>query len=157
MKTIKTNVIRALQQNHISYQEYCYETKDGLISGLDVAAKLQQNPEQVFKTLVLSDRQTCYISVVPVSKQLNLKKAAKAFGVKSLDMLPQKDLLAKTGYIHGGCSPLGMKRHYPTLFDQQISQWEDIMVSGGKPGIQVCLNRRDLLELTAGKIADLCD
>lgn len=157
-KKKKTNAIRFLDQKKIAYKVCEYETKDGLIDGVSVAKKTGQAAERVFKTLVAQkeDGSLC-VFCVPVAATLNLKKAAKAVGAKRIRMIPMKDLLKHTGYIHGGCSPVGMKKHYPTWFDISGKEMEAICVSGGMRGIQVCLMPDELLKITQAKWADLAE
>lgn len=157
-KKKKTNVIRLLEQKKIGYKIYEYETEDGLIDGISVAKKTGQALEQVFKTLVAQkeDGNLC-VFCVPAASTLNLKKAAKAVGAKRIRMIPMKDLLKYTGYIHGGCSPVGMKKHYPTWIDSSGKGMEKLCVSGGLRGIQVCLLPDDLLRITQAEWADLAD
>ena len=113
----KTNVMRILEQKKINYTSYCY-ADTGVISGIDVAAVLKQDPKQVFKTLVtIGSSNNNYVFLVPVLKELDLKKAAKSVGEKSIHMIKSKDLLPLTGYIHGGCSPIGMKKQFHTVID----------------------------------------
>lgn len=133
----KTNVMRTLEQKKIAYTSHCY-VDTGVISGIDVATVLGQNPKQVFKTLVtVGSSNNNYVFLVPVDKELDLKKAAKAVGEKSLSMLKSKDLLPLTGYIHGGCSPIGMKKQFRTVIDVSAGEFDTIIFSGGKIGYQV--------------------
>ena len=133
----KTNVMRILEQSGISYIPHDY-TASGVISGLEVASVLQQDPDRVFKTLVASGASGAhYVFVIPVSQELNLKKAAAAVGEKSVHMIPQKELLPLTGYIHGGCSPIGMKKPFPTAFDFTAELFDTICFSAGRIGYQV--------------------
>lgn len=135
--TEKTNVMRILEQHKINYQSYCY-VDAGVISGIDVAAVLDQDPRQVFKTLVtVANSNSNYVFLIPVDKELDLKKAARAVGEKSISMLKSKELLPLTGYVHGGCSPVGMKKQFKTIIDQSASNFETIIFSGGKIGYQV--------------------
>ena len=135
--TEKTNVMRILEQHKINYRSYCY-VDTGIISGIDVAAVLDQDPRQVFKTLVtVANSNSNYVFLIPVDKELDLKKAARAVGEKSISMLKSKELLPLTGYVHGGCSPVGMKKQFKTIIDQSASNFETIIFSGGKIGYQV--------------------
>ena len=135
--TEKTNVMRILDQKKIPYTSYCY-IDTGVISGMDVATVLNQNPEQVFKTLVtVGNSNSNYVFLVPVCKELDLKKAAKSVGEKSINMLKSKDLFPLTGYIHGGCSPIGMKKQFRTVIDLSATDFHTILFSGGKIGYQV--------------------
>ncbi len=131
----KTNAMRQFDRKKLSYQVHTYE---GVISGADVAAMLGQAPEKVFKTLVTVGKSgTNYVFMIPVAEGLDLKKAAKAVGEKSVAMLPQKELLPLTGYVHGGCSPVGMKKQFRTVIHESADQFETIFFSGGKIGIQI--------------------
>ncbi len=135
--TEKTNVMRLLEQKKIPYTSYCY-ADTGVISGMDVATVLNQDPNQVFKTLVtVGSSNNNYVFLVPVNKELDLKKAAKSVGEKNISMLKAKDLLPLTGYIHGGCSPIGMKKQFRTVIDTSAANFETIIFSGGKIGYQV--------------------
>ena len=153
--TDKTNVMRLLEQKKVAYQHYTYES-EGAITGLEVAEKLGQNPAQVFKTLVTTGRSGAhYVFVIPVGAGLDLKKAAKAVGEKSLEMLKQKELLPLTGYIHGGCSPIGMKKPFRTTIDSTAEQFDSIIFSGGRIGLQVQVSLPDLARLVRFQLADI--
>ena len=144
MKVEKTNVMRILDQKKINYNTYSYIDTDA-ISGMEVAEVLGQNPNQVFKTLVtVSGKNINYVFVVPVNKELDLKKADKVVGEKSIDMIKSKELLPLTGYIHGGCSPIGMKKMFKTVIDESCKDFETIIFSGGKIGYQVELKLEDI-------------
>lgn len=133
----KTNVMRLLDQKKIKYKAYTYADTEA-ISGMEVAATLNEDPKQVFKTLVaVASSKKYYVFMVPVCKELNLKKAAKAVGEKKIEMLKAKELLPLTGYVHGGCSPIGMKKAFPTIIDKSAENFETILFSGGKIGYQV--------------------
>ena len=150
----KTNVMRMLDQKGINYipHEYDKNTTDGQ----SVARLLNQNEEQVFKTLVtVANDRNHYVFVVPVNSTLNLKKAAKAVGVKSIEMIHQKELLPLTGYIHGGCSPFGMKKFFKTTIDETAILFDTICVSGGKVGYQVELNPQDFSKIIEVSFCDL--
>lgn len=143
-KEDKTNVMRVLDQKKIEYKEYRYEATEAL-SGDEVAKSLGQDPAHVFKTLVTSNgKNKYYVFMVPVSKELNLKKAAKAVGEKSIEMIKSKELLPLTGYVHGGCSPIGMKKLFTTTVDASAKNFETIIFSGGKIGYQVELSPENL-------------
>ena len=151
----KTNVMRLLEQKKVAYQHYTYES-EGAITGLEVAEKLGQDPAQVFKTLVTTGRSGAhYVFVIPVGAGLDLKKAAKVVGEKSLEMLKQKDLLPLTGYIHGGCSPIGMKKPFHTTIDSTAEQFDSIIFSGGRIGLQVQVSLPDLARLVRFQLADI--
>lgn len=152
---VKTNVMRLLEQKKVPYVHYTYES-EGAISGVEVAALLQQNPAQVFKTLVTTGRSGAhYVFVIPVGAGLELKKAAKAVGEKSLEMLKQKDLLPLTGYVHGGCSPIGMKKPFRTTIDTSAQKFDSIIFSGGRIGLQVQVSLADLARLVRLQYADV--
>ena len=143
-KEEKTNVMRILDQKKINYVSHCYADTDA-ISGVEVATVLQQDPNQVFKTLVtIGNSNSYYVFLVPVNRELDLKKAAKAVGEKSISMIKSKELLPLTGYIHGGCSPIGMKKSYKTVIDASAVDFGTIIFSGGKIGYQVELSLDDL-------------
>lgn len=135
----KTNVMRILDQKKISYQ--CYEYDQELTNGILVANALAENPNRVFKTLVtISQSKNHYVFVLPVNKELDLKKAAICVKEKAVSLILQKDLLPLTGYIHGGCSPIGMKKEFPTIVDISSNNYESIIFSAGKVGFQVEIN-----------------
>ncbi len=151
----KTNVMRLLEQKKILYLWHTYES-EGAISGLEVAERLGQEPERVFKTLVTTGRSGAhYVFVIPVGAGLDLRKAAKAVGEKSLEMLKQKDLLPLTGYVHGGCSPIGMKKPFRTTIDETAALFESIIFSGGRIGLQVELGLEALASLVRFELADV--
>ena len=155
-KEQKTNVMRILDKAHIPYAEHTYDSKDGAIDGMSVASKLHQNVNQVFKTLVTQGHsKQYYVFVIPVAKELNLKAAAKAVGEKSVEMIPVSEIQKVTGYIRGGCSPVGMKKQFTTVFDETALLYDTIFVSGGKIGTQVQLSIQNLLKLTGGTTADI--
>lgn len=153
-KENKTNAMRMLDEAGILYTVHTYDTQDGKLDAISVAKTLKQNPEQVFKTLVtIGNDKNHYVFVVPGNQKLDLKACAKAAGVKSVEMIPQKELLKTTGYIHGGCSPVGMRKLFPTWIDETAQLFDTICVSGGRIGLQVELNPSDLIELIGGKYA----
>lgn len=151
----KTNAMRILDKEKIDYKTLTYEVNDGKIDGKAVAEKVGKDPETVFKTLVTHHEQNLYVFVIPVEKELDLKKAAKAAGEKKLEMLHVKDLQKYTGYIRGGCSPVGMKKHYPTFIDESAEKLEEIAVSGGKIGMQIVLEPHQLAKVTKANFLDL--
>ncbi len=154
-KEEKTNVMRVLEQKGVAYTPHTYPT-DGSIDGASVAAYLGQDPEHVFKTLVARGASGgYYVFDIPVEDTLDLKKAAKAVGEKSIAMIHQKELLPLTGYIHGGCSPVGMKKQFPTVFHETAEILDTICVSAGKIGYQVEVAPADLIALVGAKTADL--
>lgn len=152
----KTNVMRVLDRAKIGYQAHFYDGSDGKIDGVSVADKVGLPAVMVYKTLVTrAHGGGLLVFVIPVEKELDLKKAAKAAAVKSVEMLRQSELLPQTGYIHGGCSPIGMKKSFPTYIDKSAEHLAGIAVSAGKIGAQVELAPVDLLRMTGGKMADL--
>lgn len=152
----KTNVMRILDQAKIPYKFYFYDHEDGKIDGVSVAQKLGQKVEQVFKTLVTRGAgHAFYVFVVPVAKELNLKAAAKSVGEKSVEMIHVSEINKITGYIRGGCSPIGMKKQFPTVIDSSCEQLPSIIVSGGKIGAQVEVEPRALLDFIGGKTAEI--
>ncbi len=151
----KTNVMRVLERKKIPSRSYTYDTEFA-ISGLEVAERLGQDPAQVFKTLVTTGKSTThYVFMIPVGAGLELKKAAKAVGEKSLEMLKQKDLLGLTGYIHGGCSPIGMKKAFATVIDSSARNFDSIIFSGGRIGLQVQVALGDLAKVVRFSLADI--
>lgn len=158
MKNIKkTNVMRILDQNKIVYTSHDY-TDTGVISGIDVATVLNQNPDRVFKTLVtVGSSKANYVFLVPVNKELHLKKAAQAVGEKSIEMIKSKELLPLTGYIHGGCSPIGMKKQFKTVIDISAEKFDIIVFSGGKIGYQVEVVMNDLRKVLAFDLKDIAE
>ena len=156
-KEEKTNVMRVLEQKSIPYRAHTYEHEEGVaVDGATVARQLGQDPECVFQTLVARGASKgIYVFCIPVADNLDLKKAAKAVGEKSIEMVHVKEIFSLTGYIRGGCSPLGMKKRYPTVFHETIQILDTIMVSAGKIGYQVELPPQTLLELAEGRCADV--
>lgn len=156
MSEFKTNVMRILDKAKITYKAHTYDHSDGAIDGAPVAEKMGQNPEQVFKTLVTKGAgRDYYVFVVPVLKELDLKKAAKSVGEKHVEMIHVKDINKVTGYIRGGCSPIGMKKQFVTVFDKSAENIETIIVSAGKIGYQIELAPKDLIELVGAKTAEI--
>ena len=154
-KDTKTNVMRTLEQKGVAYVAHTYPA-DGPIDGVSVAKMLGQDPECVFKTLVTRGASGgYYVFDIPVAENLDLKKAAKAVGEKSIAMLPQKELLPLTGYVHGGCSPVGMKKQFPTVFHETAMLFDTIMVSAGKIGYQVEVRPEELIALVRASTADV--
>lgn len=136
-KDEKTNVMRILDQKKVKYNSYNY-LKTGAISGMEVAKALDENPNLTFKTLVtVGKTNNHYVFLVPVNKELDLKKAAKAVNEKNIEMVKSKELLSLTGYIHGGCSPVGMKKSFKTVIDSSARKYDKLIFSGGKIGYQV--------------------
>lgn len=154
-KEDKTNVMRTLDRAKIKYEHREYEP-DATLSGTEIAAMLGEKPEFVFKTLVtVSKSKLHYVFMIPVERELDLKKCAKAVGEKSVEMIPQKELLPLTGYVHGGCSPIGMKKRFPTFVDETAQLFDTIHFSGGKVGCQIRMNPDDLARLIPFQYADL--
>ena len=154
-KQEKTNVMRTLDQKKIPYTAFSYDP-NGPIDGVSVAAETGLDAASVFKTLVTKGASGAYyVFDIPVAENLDLKKAAKAVGEKSIAMLPQKELLPLTGYIHGGCSPVGMKKQFPTVFHETANELALVAVSAGKIGHQVQVKPDDLLKLLRAKTADV--
>ena len=154
-KEEKTNVMRTLEQKKLPYTAHTYDPA-GPIDGVSVAQTLGQLPERVFKTLVTKGASGAYyVFDIPVAENLDLKKAAKAVGEKSMAMLPQKELLPLTGYVHGGCSPVGMKKQFPTVFHETVLLYDTVCVSAGKIGFQVECRPGDLVALLRAKTADI--
>lgn len=154
-KADKTNVCRILDQKKVEYKLHNYENT-GAISGVEVARSLGQDPAQVFKTLVtVGKSKEHYVFVIPVAEELDLKKAAKAVGEKSIEMLLQKELLPLTGYVHGGCSPIGMKKFFTTTLHASAENQETIIFSGGKIGFQVEVSPKDLSKVIRYQFADV--
>lgn len=151
----KTNVMRILEQKKIPCKSHFYGDTDA-VNGEDVAKALGEDPDRVFKTLVTRAGGNCYVFMVPVNRELDLKKAAKAVGVKSVEMLKQSDLLPTTGYVHGGCSPIGMKKQFKTVAHISASEFETIIFSGGKIGFQVEMPLSDLQKVIRVELADIC-
>ena len=151
----KTNVMRELDRLKIKYNHYFYGDTDA-VSGLNVASVLNQNPAKVFKTLVTAGKtKKYYVFMVPVSNELDLKKAAKAVGEKSIEMVKSKELLPLTGYVHGGCSPVGMKKFFTTVIDESAKNFDTIIFSAGKIGYQVELPLDELAKIIKFNISDL--
>ena len=156
-KEEKTNVMRVLEQKQIPYTAHTYPA-DGPTDGVSVANYLHQDVEQVFKTLVTKATSGIYyVFDIPVAENLDLKKAAKAVGEKSIAMIPQKELLPLTGYVHGGCSPVGMKKKYPTYFDETCELYDEIAVSAGERGHQMLVPPMDLARYLGAKLVDITD
>ena len=154
MSEEKTNVMRVLDQKKVPYTPHHYAHPDGAVDGASVAALIDKDPEAVCKTLVTQGAsKKYYVFVIPVLKELDLKAAAKAVREKSIEMIKQAQLLPLTGYVHGGCSPVGMKKQFPTVFDQSVEDLDTITVSAGKIGAQVELAPAALAGLVRGRFA----
>lgn len=155
-KEAKTNVLRILDKNKIKYTSVSYECHE-FIDGLHSAAITGTPVEQTFKTLVAQGKsKQHYVFIIPIAKEVDLKKAAKAAGEKSLEMLHVKDLTPVTGYVRGGCSPIGMKKSFPSFLDESAKNFETIYISGGRIGLSVCLAPEDLLPLIRGSYVSVC-
>jgi len=153
----KTNAVRLLEAAGVTFKVREYDTSDGEISGVAVALKMGQEPERVFKTLVTEGKNTGHnVFVIPCSTELDLKKAAHAAGDKYVEMIKSRELEPKTGYIHGGCSPIGMKKQFPTFIDETAEMYDTIIISGGRIGLQIELAASDLSDMTAAVFCDLC-
>ena len=156
MAQAKTNAMRILDAKKVSYEMLTYDNKDGKIDGVSVAEKVGRDPKEVYKTLVAQGgSKNIFVYIVPVAEDLDLKKAAKAAGEKNIEMLPVKDIQKWTGYIRGGCSPIGMKKQYSTFIDESAKSLESIIVSGGKIGVQIVLNPVQLTEVTKADIVPI--
>lgn len=151
----KTNVMRLLEQKKIRFQSHHLDIKEAL-SGVEMAAMLGQDPAQVFKTLVtVGKTKTNYVFVIPAAEELDLKKAAKCVGEKSIEMIKSRELLPLTGYVHGGCSPIGMKKTFKTTIHQTAKDFDTILFSAGKIGYQVQMNVNDLEKIIRISFGDI--
>lgn len=151
----KTNAIRILDSKKIDYITHDYSDSDA-VSGLEVAKYLNQDPNKLYKTLVtVSKSNKNYVFLVPVSKELDLKKAAECINEKNIEMIKSKDLLALTGYIHGGCSPIGMKKQFKTVIDSSLNNLEKIICSAGVIGLQIELKKEDLQKVIPYELHDI--
>ena len=157
MAETKTNVMRLLDKQKINYTPHFYPHGDDIpTDGVTVAEFLGKDPEAVYKTLVTrSASKTYYVFVVPVAEHLDLKKAAKSVGEKSIEMIKQNELLPLTGYIHGGCSPVGMKKSFKTTYHEAILNLDTVTLSAGRIGSQVELSPSDIIKITRGQTADI--
>lgn len=155
-KISKTNVARLLDKAKVAYTLVPYEVDENDLSAVHVAAQLGEDVAQVFKTLVLhGDKSGYFVCVIPGADEVNLKKAAKISGNKNCEMIPVKELLPLTGYIRGGCSPIGMKKHFPTYIHHTAENFEHIYVSAGQRGLQVKLSPKDLIRESRAEVCDL--
>jgi len=155
-KKLKTNAMRILDSKKINYEMLSYESEDGKIDGISVAHKIGVDEKNVFKTLVAQGTsKELYVFVIPVAEELDLKSAAKIAGEKKVEMIPVKDILKHTGYIRGGCSPIGLKRDYRTFIHESAKNLDFMIVSAGKIGHQIKLNPNDLVEVVSGKFENL--
>lgn len=154
-KEVKTNAMRILDRNKIKYTLNTYEC-DNFVDGVSIADELGQDYDISFKTLVTVGKSgQYYVFAIPIAEELDMKKAAKAVGEKSIEMLHVKDINKVTGYIRGGCTPIGMKKRYPTVVHESAREHDTIIVSGGRIGAQIFLNPDDLLKVTGGKYGDI--
>lgn len=154
-KELKTNAVRILDRSKINYQLITYEC-DEFVDGLHTAEATGAPVEQSYKTLVMQGKsKKFYVFVIPIAEEVDLKAAARAVGEKSVEMIAVRDLTAVTGYVRGGCSPLGMKKVFPTVIDTTAQQYESIYVSGGRIGTSICLNPLDLAAVTNAVFADI--
>lgn len=150
-KEVKTNAMRILDRNKIKYKVNTYDCGE-FIDGVHIADMLGQPYESSFKTLVtVGKSKNFYVFAIPIAAELDMKKAAKAVGEKSVEMLHVKDINSVTGYIRGGCTPLGMKKQYVTVVDRSAEQFDEIIISGGRLGSQIVLDPKDLIKVTRGK------
>lgn len=155
---VKTNVMRLLEQADISYRAMEYEVDESNLAGEHVAELIDMPPEQVFKTLVArGEKKGIVVFCIPVNLELNLKKAASIIGDKKIEMLHVKDLLGITGYIRGGCSPIGMKKKFPTFMDETSILYDEITVSAGVKGCQLCIDREKLVEYIDATLCDIAE
>jgi len=156
MKQGITNAMRILDREKIAYSMLYYRTDDGKIDGISVAHKIGRNAGIVYKTLISQgSTKAYYVFVIPVEAELDLKKAAKAVGEKKIEMIPVKDLLQVSGYVRGGCSPIGMKKLFPTIIDEQAKALDTIIVSGGSIGVQIETQIENLVTATKARFADV--
>ena len=155
-KELKTNVMRILEKEKVLYEAHYYPHGKEAVDGVTVAELTGQNPDYVFKTLVtVSNKKEYFVFVLPVAKELDLKKAAKAVGAKSIEMLHVKDITAVTGYVRGGCTAIGMKKQFPTVIDSSAQHQEYIYVSGGKIGMQIKLKPDDLKKAARAEYGEI--
>ncbi|HHL2030558.1 TPA: Cys-tRNA(Pro) deacylase [Clostridium perfringens] len=155
-KKLKTNAMRILDSKKVSYEMLSYESEDGKIDGISVAHKIGVDEKNVFKTLVAQGTsKELYVFVIPVAEELDLKNAAKIAGEKKVEMIAVKDILKYTGYIRGGCSPIGMKKNYKTFIHDSAENLDFIIFSAGKIGHQIKMNPKDLLSVVEGEFAFL--
>lgn len=155
-KITKTNAMRILDSNKIDYDVLSYENKDGKIDGVSVAQKIGRDVKEVYKTLVTQgSSKEYYVFVIPVNEELDFKKAARVSGEKSVEMIEVNDINKVTGYIRGGCSPVGMKKCYKTFINSSAEELDKIIVSGGKIGVQIFLEVKDLVSIISAKLEDV--
>lgn len=156
MKTQKTNAVRLLDAVNIKHSTVTYDVDESDLSGITVAHKIAAEPDKVFKTLVTrGDKNGINVFCVPVTEELDLKKAAAASGNKKIEMIKEKELLPLTGYIKGGCSPIGMKKHFPTFVDETAQLFDEIYVSAGARGMQIKISLHDLIKITDAELKEI--
>jgi Cys-tRNA(Pro)/Cys-tRNA(Cys) deacylase len=153
--TTKTNAIRILDQMNIEYDTADYEVTDGEIAGVSVAEKIGASPEVVYKTIVTRGKEEIYVFCVPSNEEIDLKKAAKACNEKKIEPVKVKELFELTGYIRGGCSPIGMKKKYPVFLEETAQILDSVYVSAGRIGTQIKLKVKDLVTVTEATLCDL--
>lgn len=154
-KEAKTNAMRMLEKQKIPFTSMAYECEE-FVDGMDTARRLGLSPEQTFKTLVtVGKSKEYYVFVIPIGEELDLKKAAKAVGEKSVEMIPVKDITRVTGYVRGGCTAIGMKKQYPTVLHESALEQETIWVSGGRIGLQLRLSPQDYIKAAEAKCGDI--
>lgn len=156
VKNDKTNAMRLLDAAKVEYETFEYDAEK-YVSGKEVASALNEDPEQVFKTLVTYSEKNMehFVFCIPVENELDLKKASKAVNVKDIEMIKQKELLPLTGYVHGGCSPIGMKKSFNTVIDESAILFDEIMVSAGRRGMQIKIKLDDLIRMTKAELKDV--
>lgn len=154
-KVKKTNALRQLDQKKIAYEVQTYDVSDGLIDGVSVAKKTGHDVDEIFKTLVLTDGKDAFVTIIPVAEAVDLKKVARLVGVKKLELLPLAQLTPVTGYERGGCSPVGMKKLLPTIIDERANDLDELVVSAGRIGMQMKLQKDALVQLTNATIAPI--
>ena len=158
MAEFKTNVMRILDKSKIKYTAHSYPCGDTAPSGSEVAAFLGKNPDEVYKTLVTrGNSKQYYVFVIPVEAHLNLKEAAKSVGEKSVEMIKQSELLPLTGYVHGGCSPIGMKKRFKTVFQSDVETLDTVTLSAGKVGYQIEIEPKTIISLVGASTAELTE
>lgn len=156
LKHVKTNAMRLMDKNRVPYDMLTYEVLETGFTPEYLAQQIGKDVESIFKTIVtVGHSRAYYVFVVQLTEELDLKKAAKAADEKNIELIDQKDLEKVTGYVRGGCSPLGMKKGFPTFFDEKVRDFDKIVVSAGKKGFQVHVSPDDLISLTGGKVLDL--
>jgi Cys-tRNA(Pro)/Cys-tRNA(Cys) deacylase len=151
----KTNAMRILDKEKVDYEVLSYEAKDGLIDGISVASKIEKDVKEVYKTLVGQGKEQVYVFIIPVDQELDLKKAAEVTNEKKVELIHVRDIQKLTGYIRGGCSPIGMKKLYPSFIQNDSLDLEKIIISAGKIGLQIQISPKDLAERIQGIFVDI--